>query len=118
MSPRKLGPSNGHLAPVTADMKILDLLDIDEQQSTFDLYFKLGKISQLYSFYYFQFPVDIMWYDVNLRYIFLNDLDDKNGFNEEELEKVESTKCFKSNFPLFLFFLVMATRHTIFPCRK
>ena len=29
-----------------------------------------------------------MWYDVNLRYIFLNDLDDKNGFNEEELEKV------------------------------
>ena len=35
-----------------------------------------------------------MWYDVNLRYIFLNDLDDKNGFNEEELEKVDCTEPF------------------------
>ena len=42
MPTRKLGPSEGHLANVTANMKILDLLDIDEQQSTFDLYFKLG----------------------------------------------------------------------------
>ena len=37
-----------------------------------------------------------MWYDVSLRYIFLNDLDDKNAFNEEELEKVER---FKNIFP-------------------
>ena len=47
MPTRKLGPSEGHLANVTANMKILDLLDIDEQQSTFDLYFKLGYINQI-----------------------------------------------------------------------
>ena len=47
MPTRKVGPSDGHLANVTANMKILDLLDIDEQQSTFDLYFKLGYINQI-----------------------------------------------------------------------
>ena len=49
MPTRKLGPSNDQLAPVTANMKILDLLDIDEQQSTFDLYFKLGKIKLIFT---------------------------------------------------------------------
>ena len=30
-----------------------------------------------------------MWYDINLRYIFLNDLDDKNAFDKEVLGKVK-----------------------------
>ena len=118
MPTRKLGPSHGHLAPVTANMKILDLLDIDEQQSTFDLYFKLGEsniVDHLKA--YFQLTVDIMWFDVNLRYIFLNDLDDKNAFNEEELDKVAQNSFYK-DFPLFSFFLVVATSHTILPCGK
>ena len=71
-SHRQTGAANGPLAPVTANLKILDLLDIDEQQSTFDLYFKL----------------DIKWFDVNVKYTFLHDLDDKNGFSETEWDKV------------------------------
>ena len=45
-----------------------------------------------------------MWYDVSLRYIFLHDLDDKNAFNEEELEKVAQNvlKIF-SHFILLIF---------------
>ena len=71
-SHRQTGAANGPLAPVTANLKILDLLDIDEQQSTFDLYFKL----------------DIKWFDVNVKYTFLHDLEDKNGFSETEWDKV------------------------------
>ena len=53
---------------VEGNFTVLDLLDIDEIDSTFDIYFKL----------------DMKWYDINLRYLFLNDLDDKNGFNHSE----------------------------------
>ena len=66
---------------------------------------------------YFHLSVDIMWYDINLRYIFLNDLDDKNAFDEEVLEKVKRTVL-----EIFLYYfcclLVVATSHTIFPCRE
>ena len=57
---------------VHGNFTVLDLLDVDEIDSTFDIYFKL----------------DMRWYDVNLKYRFLNDLDDKNGFNESELIKM------------------------------
>ena len=57
---------------VDGNFTVLDLLNVDEIDSTFDIYFKL----------------DMSWYDINLKYRFLNDLDDKNGFNQSELTKI------------------------------
>ena len=71
---RNTAPLVDSLAPITADLRVLDLLDIDEKLSTFDLYFKL----------------DIQWYDVNVKYAYLHDLDDKNGFTTAELDKVNT----------------------------
>ena len=60
------------LTMIDGNFTVLDVLDVDEIDSTFDIYFKL----------------DMRWYDINLKYRFLNDLDDKNGFNQSELAKI------------------------------
>ena len=60
------------LTLVEGNFEVLDLLDVNEIDSTFDLYFKL----------------DMKWYDVNLRYEFLQPFNDKNAFNEDELDKI------------------------------
>ena len=57
---------------VEGNFTVLDLIDVNEVDSTFDIYFKLS----------------MRWYDINLRYLFLKDLDDKNGFNNNELASI------------------------------
>ena len=72
LPPSKFDSVMQSITIVKGNFTVLDLLDIDEIDSTFDIYFKL----------------DMSWYDINLKYLFLNDLDDKNGFNQSELIKM------------------------------
>ena len=53
--------NNQSLALIKGTFKVLDLLDLDDVESTFDIFFKL----------------DVKWFDVNLKYQFLHDLNPK-----------------------------------------
>ena len=64
--------NNQSLALIKGTFKVLDLLDLDDVESTFDIFFKL----------------DVKWYDVNLKYQFLHDLNPKNAFAPEALSKM------------------------------
>ena len=66
------GPTLETLTDLEGTFRVLDLLDVNEIDSTFDLYFKLN----------------LKWYDVNLKYRFLNDLEDKNAFNQSDLTTI------------------------------
>ena len=64
------------LFTVNGNLTVLDLLDISEIGSTFNLYFKL----------------DIKWFDISLKYQFLHDFDEKNAFNQEQLNQIWKPK--------------------------
>ena len=59
--------NNQSLAVIMGTFTVLDLIQLDDVESTFDIYFKL----------------DVHWYDVNLKYQFLHDLNAKNAFGSE-----------------------------------
>ena len=64
------------LTTIEGNFKVLDLLDVNEIDSTFDIYFKL----------------DLKWYDVNLKYKYLNDMNEKNAFYQDELDEIWTPK--------------------------
>ena len=64
------------LFTVNGNLTVLDLLDISEIGSTFNLYFKL----------------DIKWFDISLKYQFLHDFDEKNAFEQEQLNQIWKPK--------------------------
>ena len=64
--------NNQSLAVIMGTFTVLDLIQLDDVESTFDIFFKL----------------DVHWYDVNLKYQFLHDLDAKNAFGTEALARM------------------------------
>ena len=61
---------------VNVTFKVINILDINEEQSVVHIFFQ----------------IELTWYDSNLKYQFLNMFDDKNDINEDLASKIWSPK--------------------------